>query len=38
MAAPLRAAGIEVRQVGDCRAPSGLLSATIDGHAAGNAI
>lgn len=23
---------------GDCRAPAGLLSATADGHAAGNAI
>ena len=38
LAAPLRAAGVEVRLVGDCCAPGGLLSATADGHAAGNAI
>ncbi|WP_051242477.1 NAD(P)-binding protein [Stappia stellulata] len=32
---PLRAAGIEVRRVGDCRSPGDLLSATADGHATG---
>ena len=36
LAAPLRAAGIEVRVVGDCRAPRALLSATMEGHRAGN--
>jgi 2,4-dienoyl-CoA reductase-like NADH-dependent reductase (Old Yellow Enzyme family) len=38
LAAPLRAAGIDVRLAGDCRAPRGLLAATADGHAAGNAV
>jgi len=38
LAGPLRAAGIETRLVGDCRAPGGLLAATSDGHAAGNEI
>jgi len=38
LAGPLRAAGIEVRLVGDCRSPRGLLAATAEGHAAGNAI
>jgi len=38
LAAPLRAAGIEVRLVGDCRSPGGLLAATAGGHAIGNAI
>ena len=38
LAGPLRAAGIEVRLVGDCRTPRGLLAATSEGHAAGNAI
>ena len=38
LAAPLRAAGIEVRLVGDCRSPGGLLAATSEGHAAGNSI
>ena len=38
LAAPLHAAGIEVRLVGDCRSPRGLLAATAEGHAAGNAI
>ena len=38
LAAPLRAAGIDVRLAGDCRAPRGLLAATADGHAAGNAL
>lgn len=38
LAAPLRAAGIEVRMIGDCRAPRGLLVATAEGHAAGNEV
>lgn len=38
LAGPLRAAGIEVRLAGDCRSPRGLLAATSEGHAAGNAI
>jgi hypothetical protein len=38
LAAPLRAAGIEVRQVGDCHTSGGLLAATAEGHAAGNAV
>ncbi|HZM43758.1 MAG TPA: NAD(P)-binding protein [Burkholderiales bacterium] len=36
LAAPLRAAGVEVRLAGDCRRPGGLLNATGDGHRAGN--
>lgn len=38
LAVPLRAAGIDVRIIGDCRAPRGLLIATAEGHAAGNAV
>ena len=38
LAAPLRAAGIEVLQVGDCFAPRSLLIATREGHAVGNAL
>lgn len=38
LAGPLRATGIEVHLVGDCRSPGGLLAATAEGHAAGNAI
>ena len=38
LAAPLRAAGIELRLVGDCRAPRGLMVATAEGHTAGNNI
>ncbi len=38
LAAPLRAAGIELRMIGDCRAPRGLMVATAEGHAAGNAV
>lgn len=34
----IRAAGIDIHLVGDCRAPRGLLGATADGHAAGNAV
>ena len=35
LADPLRAAGIEVRLVGDCYAPRGLVSAVREGHAVG---
>lgn len=38
LAGPLRAAGIEVRIIGDCRTAGGLLAATAEGHAAGNEI
>ena len=38
LAAPLRAAGIDVRVVGDCRSARGVLEATSEGHSAGNAI
>jgi hypothetical protein len=38
LAAPLRAAGIEVHLIGDCALPRGLLAATSEGHAAGNAV
>jgi hypothetical protein len=38
LAAPLRAAGIEVHLVGDCALPRGILAATAEGHAAGNAV
>ena len=38
LAAPLRAAGIDVRLIGDCAAPRGVLAATAEGHAAGNAV
>jgi hypothetical protein len=38
LAAPLRAAGIDVHLVGDCVSPRGVLAATAEGHAAGNAI
>jgi len=34
--APLRAAGMVPRRVGDCAGPQGLLHATASGHAAGN--
>jgi hypothetical protein len=33
---PLRAAGVDVRLVGDCQAPRSLLEATATGHATGN--
>ena len=36
--APLRAAGIDVRIVGDCVSPRGVMAATAEGHEAGNAI
>jgi hypothetical protein len=35
---PLRAAGVEVAVVGDCRSARGVLEATSEGHAAGNSI
>ena len=35
---PLRAAGIAVELVGDCRSPRGVMAATAEGHAAGNAL
>lgn len=35
LAAPLSAAGIEVRKVGDCLSPRDMLAATADGHSAG---
>ncbi|MSP97034.1 MAG: FAD-binding protein [Betaproteobacteria bacterium] len=38
LAVPLRAAGIDVRLVGDCVTARGVLAATAEGHAAGNAI
>ena len=38
LAAPLRAAGFEVRTVGDCRLARDVLAATTEGHAAGNAL
>jgi len=38
LAAPLRAAGLAVRVVGDCRVARGVMAATSEGHAAGNAI
>jgi dimethylglycine catabolism A len=38
LAEELRAVGIEVRLIGDCRTPQGLLEATASGHAVGNAI
>ena len=34
----LRAAGVEVKLVGDCRAARGIIAATSEGHAAGNSI
>jgi dimethylglycine catabolism A len=38
LAAPLRAAGIDVRQIGDCLAPRTVMAATTEGHAAGHAL
>jgi 2,4-dienoyl-CoA reductase-like NADH-dependent reductase (Old Yellow Enzyme family) len=38
LAAPLRERGLAVRLVGDCYAPRGMLAATREGHAAGNAL
>jgi hypothetical protein len=38
LAAPLRAAGLDVRLIGDCYAPRFLQNATAEGHAVGNEI
>ncbi len=38
LAAPLRAAGVVVKLVGDCVTPRGILAATREGHAAGNSL
>jgi 2,4-dienoyl-CoA reductase-like NADH-dependent reductase (Old Yellow Enzyme family)/thioredoxin reductase len=38
LAGPLRAAGIEVIAVGDCRAPRGVLAATREGYEVGMAL
>lgn len=38
LAAPLRAADIEVHLAGDCVLPRGVYAATSEGHAAGNAV
>jgi dimethylglycine catabolism A len=38
LAAPLRAAGLEVHQIGDCFAPRLVLNATSEGHRLGNAL
>jgi putative NAD(P)-binding protein/NADH:flavin oxidoreductase/NADH oxidase family protein len=38
LSVPLRSAGIDVRLIGDCRSARGVLEATAEGHAAGNAI
>ncbi|HUP94131.1 MAG TPA: FAD-dependent oxidoreductase [Burkholderiales bacterium] len=38
LAEPLRAAGIDVRLVGDCVSPRAVMAATAEGHEAGNAI
>jgi 2,4-dienoyl-CoA reductase-like NADH-dependent reductase (Old Yellow Enzyme family) len=38
LAGPLRAAGIAVHVVGDCRVARNVMAATAEGHAAGNAI
>ena len=36
--APLRAAGIDVRLIGDCMTPRNVMAATSEGHAAGHAV
>jgi len=38
LAAPLRAAGVEVHLIGDCKVARGVLEATAEGHAVGNKI
>jgi 2,4-dienoyl-CoA reductase-like NADH-dependent reductase (Old Yellow Enzyme family) len=38
LAAPLAAAGVELRVVGDCLSPRDMIAATADGHAAGEAL
>jgi hypothetical protein len=36
--APLRGAGIDVRLVGECVSPRGVMAATAEGHEVGNSI
>jgi hypothetical protein len=36
--APLLAAGVDVRLIGDCRMPRGVMAATAEGYAAGMAL
>jgi dimethylglycine catabolism A len=36
--APLRAAGMEIHVVGDCRVPGSVLAATAEGHRLGHAL
>ncbi|MBT6274625.1 MAG: FAD-dependent oxidoreductase, partial [Chromatiales bacterium] len=38
LAAPLRAAGVNVRLIGDCLAPRSVMAATSEGHAVGHAV
>lgn len=38
LAAPLRAAGLDVRLIGDCQSPRTVMAATSEGHAAGHAV
>jgi hypothetical protein len=38
LVAPLRAAGIDVRLIGDCLSPRNVMAATAEGHAAGHAV
>ncbi len=38
LAAPLIAAGLDVRRIGDCYAPRTVMSATSDGHTTGHAL
>jgi dimethylglycine catabolism A len=38
LAAPLRAAGVAVRLIGDCLTPRNVMAATAEGHEAGHAI
>ena len=38
LAGPLRAAGLDVRLVGDARTARNVLAATADGHDLGNAL
>jgi 2,4-dienoyl-CoA reductase-like NADH-dependent reductase (Old Yellow Enzyme family)/thioredoxin reductase len=38
LAAPLRAAGLEVHTIGDCYAPRLILNATAEGHRLGNSL
>ena len=38
LVAPLRAAGLDVRLIGDCVSPRTVMAATAEGHEAGNAV